>query len=56
MLEYQFSEGAGFLPDSVYIVRENAVTVSSNFNVTVVLQPMSTASDTSKLRLLEEVS
>ena len=43
--QYQFSEGAGSLPESVYIVRENAVTVSSTFTVTVVLQTTSTASD-----------
>ena len=42
--QYQFSEGAGSLPESVYIEKENAVTVSSNFTVTVVLQTTSTAS------------
>ena len=43
MPEYQFSEGAGFLPDIVYIVRENGVSVSSNFTVTVIIQATSTA-------------
>ena len=43
--EYQFSENAGSLPNSVYIVRENLVTVSSSFIVTVVLQDHSTATD-----------
>ena len=41
--QYQFSEGAGSLPESVYIEKENAITVSSNFIVTVVLQTTSTA-------------
>lgn len=44
MSEYFFSESAGFLNQSVYIVRENEVTVSSNFTVTVVLL-QSTATD-----------
>ena len=44
MPEYQLSEGAGFLPDSVYIVRENGVRVSSDFAVTVIIiQATSTA-------------
>ena len=42
--QYQFSEGAGSLPQSVYIEKENAVTVGSNFTITVVLQTTSTAS------------
>ena len=41
--EYSFNESAGSLPASVYIVRENTVTVSSNFSVIVVLQNYSTA-------------
>ena len=47
MSEYFFSEGAGFLNQSVYIVRENSneVTVSSTFTVTVVLLHDSTATD-----------
>jgi hypothetical protein len=43
LLQYQFNESAGSLPDSVYIVRENPVTVSSTFTVTVSLQSHSTA-------------
>ena len=44
MSEYFFSESAGILSQSVYIVRENEVTVSSTFTVTVVLLE-STATD-----------
>lgn len=44
MSDYYFDESAGSLPNSVYIVRENSVTVSSNFDVTIVVQAMSTAS------------
>ena len=43
--EYEFNESVGFLPDSVYIVRENPVTVSSEFDIIVLLQPQSTATD-----------
>lgn len=45
MSEYLFNESAGFLSQSVYIVRENEVIVSSNFRVTVVLLKDSTATD-----------
>ena len=45
MSEYFLSESAGFLNQSVYIVRENEVTVSSTFTVTVVLLHYSTATD-----------
>lgn len=43
MSEYKFKESAGSLPESVYIVRENLVTVSSNFTVTIIIQTTSTA-------------
>ena len=43
--EYAFNESAGSLPESVYIVRENPVTVSSEFNITVLLLSQSTATD-----------
>ena len=43
--EYFFSESAGFLNHSIYIVRENEATVNFNFTVTVVLLHDSTATD-----------
>lgn len=43
--QYKFSESAGTLQDDVQIVRENMVTVSSEFNVTILLQATSTAND-----------
>ena len=49
MSEYYFNESAGSLPNSVYIVRENLVTVSSNFDVTIVVQATSTASGNGKV-------
>ena len=46
MVEYSFNESAGNITDKVYIVRENEVTVSTTFTVTVLLlKPQSTASD-----------
>ena len=48
MSQYQFSESAGSLLDSVYIVRENMVTVSANFTVTLEIQDRSTASANGK--------
>ena len=46
MVEYSFNESAGIITDKVYIVRENEVTVSTTFTVTVLLlKPQSTASD-----------
>ena len=53
--QYQFSEGAGSLPESVYIEKENAITVSSNFTVTVVLQTTSTASYSEFLVVFREI-
>ena len=46
--EYEFNESASSLPDSVYIVRENPVNVSSEFDIIVLLQPQSTATDGGK--------
>ena len=43
--QYQFVESVGNLLDDVKIVRENMVTVSSEFNVTILLQTTSTATD-----------
>ena len=44
--EYSFSESAGNISESVYIVRENPpVTVSTSFNVTVLKLSQSTASN-----------
>ena len=44
MSEYRFSESAGIIAHEVLIVRENPVTVSTTFTVTVILLPESTAS------------
>ena len=49
--EYEFNESAGSLPDSVNIVRENPVNVSSEFDIIVLLQPQSTATDGGKCYL-----
>lgn len=50
MSEYFFNENVGFLPTSVYIVRENIVAVSYNFTVTVVLLHDSTATNGKVIR------